>query len=170
MAQTKEFHRNANQQRELFFLNIFGNHPYKFFLFNDASWLPNSQIGGSGFYVVNAYNMIVVAGCSNLTEYSALEAKLTAVEHGLKAAAEEMINIAVIFTDCCSVKQIITHISSVDDGQLKRRLEIFRRSYNFNNLSIEVIPCEWNNLVDKLVVHGRSCHGISLFPSKQESS
>lgn len=98
-----------------------------------------------------------------------LEAELTAIEHGLKTTAEEMINIAVIFTDCCSVKKVVTQISNVDDGRLKRRLEIFR-SYNFNNLSVKVIPLEWNNLANKLVVHGRSCHGISLFPSRQGPS
>lgn len=106
---------------ELFSLNTLSNYPFKIFVFTDASWLPNSRIGGSGFYIINAYNRIAIASCSNMIEDNTLEAELITVEQGLKVAADWKINIVFIFTNCLSVKKILNHNTNVDDWRMKQK-------------------------------------------------
>lgn len=99
-------------------MSILSNHPYSYFIFSDVSWLLDAHFGGCGFYIIDSYNRIVLACCSNIVEYSALDAELVAAEIGLKIANERKFNIDVLFTNSCNVKQVFNQSRILDDQRM----------------------------------------------------
>ena len=57
----KEFSKEGNYQREIFFLNSFNLYASQCHRYTNGSWIPGSQIGNSGFVIVNTYRKIVFA-------------------------------------------------------------------------------------------------------------
>lgn len=121
----------------------------------DVSWLSDNHIGGCGFYIFNGYKRIVIAGSSNLIDGTTLDAELKALEIGLNVVVDWILNIAVIFMDSVRVQQALMHSNTMTAWRLNQRIFNIRRMLNLNQVNIEVIPRDWNNLVDKVAAHGR---------------
>ena len=78
------------------------------------------------------------------------DVELHAVEIGLKVAAEWRVNIAIIFTDCKRLKQVLEQNASDNAWRINKRLAKLKQNYGLNHINIEGIHRDWNVLFDKL--------------------
>ena len=83
----KEFSRDSDFQKEIFFLYYFNIASFDCYMLTDASWIPNSNWGGVGFVIVNTYKKIVVAEANTVDASLALDVELQAVKLGLNIAS-----------------------------------------------------------------------------------
>ena len=162
VEEAKNYARKAKYQSDSFFFNIFHTYP-SYYLFTDAAWASADQVGGCGFYILNSNKGIVVAGCSRIHAESLLEAEPVAIEVGLKIAAEWILKIEVVFTDCLEARKVLERNTSHNVWRTNNKIAKLRRGLNRSNTNVEVIPREWNELADELAAHGRRTPEISLF-------
>ena len=84
----------------------------------------------------------MVAGCSRIDVESPLEAELKAIHFGLKVVADWRLNIAVVFTDCIEAKKVLELSTNDNTWRTNSIITDLKRTYNLNNMNVEVIPRE----------------------------
>ena len=106
VEEVKKYISEAIYKRESFFLNIFNTYP-SYYIFTDAAWVLDEQMGGCGLCIINSNKVFIIAGCSGMHAEMTLEAELTAIQIGLRVAIEWALNIEVTFTDCIEAKRAL---------------------------------------------------------------
>lgn len=92
----------------------------------------------------------MLAGSSRLVSANPLKAELL-VKLGFRAVVGERIDISIIFTNICTLKQVLNSNYNVVDWKMNQMIDNFRRFYNFNCISVKVILHDWNSLGDHFV-------------------
>ena len=105
---------------------------------------------------------IIVAGCKGVEAHLILEAELQVLELGLRLALEMQIQVDYAFTDSMEVCQLITQGNNEATWRVDHRHRELLHLKSFKlSIAFEVIPGDWNQIADKLALHGR--HSQMLF-------
>ena len=119
--------------------------------------------------IVLTSKCFIFTGCHQDLAKSSLKTELITMESALSITAELRMGIDHIFTDYTDLRDAVRKDYEPGNWRIHNRVNNISNLVMHNlNSTIEVIPRDWNLLVDHLVTQGKLFPEISLFHQGRE--
>lgn len=143
---------------------IFQSPHLSILVFSDAAWDPLTGKAGFGFFITINQNVILLAGATDDTCASSLDAKLCAILLALEHCHSNGWSPSKLFSDCRCAIELLNEFNNVTAWRSSDIiLTIKSISLQWPDFSWEHIHRDFNCIADSLAHFGSSNPQISLF-------